>query len=94
MKAVLQSAHVAPSATSCSADPYTIHERVPIPKAVLDRVSTPAERHEMIARAAYYRAELRGFAPGGELDDWMVAEHEINALCGLIEPHPSWDSNI
>jgi len=30
-----------------------------------------------IAEAAYYRAERRGFAPGGEVDDWLEAEREI-----------------
>ena len=34
----------------------------------------------MIAEAAYYRAEKRGFAPGMELDDWLQAEKEIEAL--------------
>ena len=33
----------------------------------------------MIALAAYYRAERRGFAPGGELEDWLAAESEIDA---------------
>lgn len=31
----------------------------------------------LIAEAAYYRAEARGFAPGHELDDWVAAESEI-----------------
>jgi hypothetical protein len=38
----------------------------------------PEERREMIACAAWRRAERRGFAPGGELDDWLAAEAEIN----------------
>ena len=33
----------------------------------------------MIAVAAYYRAERRGFAPGHELEDWFAAEAEITA---------------
>lgn len=36
-------------------------------------------RDQMIALAAYYRAERRGFAPGGELEDWLAAESEIDA---------------
>jgi len=32
---------------------------------------------EMVATAAYYRAERRGFTPGTELDDWLAAETEI-----------------
>jgi hypothetical protein len=34
----------------------------------------------MIAQAAYLRAERRGFAPGGDLEDWMAAEAEVDAL--------------
>jgi hypothetical protein len=34
----------------------------------------------MIAEAAYYRAEKRSFALGQELDDWLEAEKEIEAL--------------
>lgn len=36
-----------------------------------------AQRQAMIAEAAYYRAERRGFAPGHELEDWLRAEAEI-----------------
>lgn len=34
----------------------------------------------MVAVAAYYLAERRGFAPGFELDDWLSAETMIDAL--------------
>jgi Protein of unknown function (DUF2934) len=49
-------------------------------KRRMDAVSgetDPATRREMIAVAAYFRAERRGFRPGGELDDWSNAEEEI-----------------
>jgi hypothetical protein len=36
------------------------------------------ERRRRIAEAAYYRAEQRGFAPGGEESDWIEAEKEID----------------
>lgn len=36
------------------------------------------DRHSRIARLAYYKAEKRGFAPGGELQDWLEAEQEID----------------
>jgi hypothetical protein len=39
-----------------------------------------AERRNMIALAAYYRAERRRFASGHELEDWLSAEREIDAL--------------
>jgi hypothetical protein len=36
------------------------------------------ERRSMIERAAYFRAEKRGFAPGEALQDWFAAEAEID----------------
>ncbi len=39
---------------------------------------TTTLRDELIRTAAYFRAERRGFAPGGELDDWLEAEREID----------------
>ena len=42
-------------------------------------VTLPRSREAMIATAAYYLAERRGFAIGGELDDWLAAEKEINS---------------
>lgn len=36
-----------------------------------------AERREMIATAAYFRAQKRGFEPGRELEDWYAAETEV-----------------
>jgi hypothetical protein len=45
------------------------------------RVQVSAEgRREMIAQAAYLRAERRGFAPGLETEDWLTAELEVDAL--------------
>ncbi len=41
---------------------------------------TPAEREEMVAVAAYYLAERRNFAPGGEEADWLLAERQIECL--------------
>jgi len=40
------------------------------------------ERQMLVARAAYFRAEKRGFAPGGELQDWIEAEAEVLRLIG------------
>jgi len=39
-----------------------------------------SERQSMIAEAAYYHSASRDFAPGHELDDWLAAEAEIEAL--------------
>jgi hypothetical protein len=37
-------------------------------------------RRALVAQAAYLRAERRGFAPGGEVEDWLAAEAEVDAL--------------
>ena len=37
------------------------------------------QRQQRIALAAYFRAQSRGFTPGGELEDWLVAEKEFEA---------------
>jgi Protein of unknown function (DUF2934) len=41
-----------------------------------------SDRLQMIAEAAYYRAEARGFISGDELQDWLDAENEIDRLLG------------
>ena len=49
--------------------------------AVTVRVTVSAEiRRGMIAEAAYLRSERRGFATGSEVEDWLAAEQEIDAL--------------
>jgi hypothetical protein len=45
---------------------------------------TPEEKHHLISKAAYYRAEQRSFAPGYELNDWLNAEVEIEMT--LLKP--------
>lgn len=37
-------------------------------------------REQMIAEAAYFRAERRGFAPGNEMSDWLEAESAIEGV--------------
>jgi hypothetical protein len=44
------------------------------------------ERCRMIAEAAYFRAARRGFAPGGELEDWLAAQREVDALLEASRP--------
>lgn len=52
--------------------PAGSNQPLPLPTSVAE-----AARQRMVAEAAYYRAEKRGFAPGQELDDWLAAEAEI-----------------
>lgn len=54
----------------------------PVPPALVDQDL----RRSMIAQAAYYRAERRGFAPGSETEDWLAAEREIDAALMLGAP--------
>jgi hypothetical protein len=67
-----------------SARPNGVEE----PKAALAPEATahdPAQRHALIAEAAYYRAEQRRFEPGHELEDWLDAELDIER-----SPRPAW----
>lgn len=41
---------------------------------------TPAQLEHMIAEAAYYRAEHRGFQSGDPQQDWLEAEVEIKRM--------------
>lgn len=38
---------------------------------------SPEQLWKQIAEAAYYKAKARGFAPGGEVQDWIEAEAEV-----------------
>jgi DUF2934 family protein len=40
--------------------------------------ATPTQHRQMIAEAAYFRAEKRGFRCGDELRDWLDAEAEVS----------------
>lgn len=40
----------------------------------------PEIRRAMIAEAAYFLAEKRGFSPGDEIQDWLEAESQIESL--------------
>lgn len=47
----------------------------------------PEERWKMIAVAAYHKAEKRGFAAGGDMQDWDEAEKEVDKLIyGRVAP--------
>lgn len=42
----------------------------------------PEALRAMVAEAAYFRAERRGFLPGAEMDDWLSAEAEVLTRLG------------
>ena len=56
-----------------------------------DTCVTPDLRQSLIAEAAYYLSERRGFQPGHELDDWLNAERQIDAAIG---PDPASSSAL
>jgi hypothetical protein len=37
-----------------------------------------SSREALIATAAYYRAQKRGFRAGHEIEDWLAAEREVD----------------
>lgn len=41
---------------------------------------TVEQRHNYIEVAAFYVAQRRGFAPGNPIDDWAMAEREVDSL--------------
>ena len=53
-----------------------------IAQGALRHPINPEVKRLMIAEAAYYCAERRGFAPGGELQDWLEAEAQVKAVLG------------
>jgi hypothetical protein len=41
----------------------------------------------MIAEAAYFKSERRGFVPGNEIADWLEAERDVEAILnGMSQP--------
>lgn len=64
----------------------TAHPRKPRAKKAAARPTgapievSDEERWRMIAVAAYHKAQTRSFTPGREVDDWLEAEAEIDAL--------------
>ncbi len=55
--------------------------RKPRTSAATSEVSLE-HRRDLIAEAAYLRAEQRGFAQGDPQEDWLAAEREVDLLLG------------
>jgi hypothetical protein len=47
---------------------------------------TPDLRRKMIAEAAYFRAQRHGFRGGSPVEDWLVAEREIDSQIWSGQP--------
>lgn len=67
-------------------EPTLVHADI-VRMAKVEAENRAHERHDVIATAAYFRAQLRGFEPGHELEDWLVAEAEVvhTRQLGLME---------
>lgn len=70
------SAQSPPSSAAAAAGPSA--GTAALPDGAAAAFIEPERRHAMIAEAAFFQAERRGFAPGCELDDWLAAEREID----------------
>lgn len=56
--------------------------------------SRAALRKSMIAEAAYFRAERRGFEPGHDLEDWLEAEVEVGNALQLTAMSPGEETAL
>jgi len=73
----------APTSTKSAAKPVESSSVAPAKAAaakpaVAKPALSPAERMKMIAEAAYYLAQKRGFSSGNELSDWTAAEKQVD----------------
>jgi Protein of unknown function (DUF2934) len=64
-----------------NAGKITLHKPATVRKASAAALPslTEEQRRAMIAEAAYYMAERRGFESGHELEDWLYAESQLEA---------------
>jgi Protein of unknown function (DUF2934) len=47
---------------------------------------SPEQVYLLIQETAYFKAKERGFAPGGEVQDWIEAEAEVRRRIGRSAP--------
>jgi hypothetical protein len=68
------------TSASASAAKPAAKEAVQIkPAAKVGKAVSPAERQRMIAEAAYYIAQKRGFSAGQDVQDWTAAEKKVDS---------------
>ncbi|MDE2052551.1 MAG: DUF2934 domain-containing protein [Gammaproteobacteria bacterium] len=70
------------SSTTSAATPESKPNSDSKPNALLGRSLSPVTadtRRAMIAEAAYYIAEQRGFGSDREVEDWLLAEKQVEA---------------
>ena len=76
-----------PAKSSAPKNPATVAATKAAPAAAAPaapkpsgKAPTPAERAKMIADAAYFLAQKRGFGGGKEREDWLTAEKQVDEL--------------
>lgn len=79
--------HATASVTSAAAEKKAAaagqtRKLAPVPKEGADAGTGTHDWQDMIATAAYYRAEKRGFAGGSAEEDWYEAEAELRERFG------------
>ena len=73
-------ANPATTAATRSAGKLKLTKAIPISDTLAAHAAVAADqRHSMIAVAAYYIAQHRGFEAGHELEDWLRAESQIES---------------
>jgi Protein of unknown function (DUF2934) len=64
--------------------PMTDTERAAVPESIrwtqTAHERSTASRRDRIAVTAYYMSEARGFTPGHDATDWLLAEEKIDAI--------------
>lgn len=73
-----------PRRPACGGERVSSAAKKPLDIKAYVHPATQGWRDPMIRRAAYFRSLSRGFQPGNELEDWLMAEREIEDLiaCG------------
>jgi hypothetical protein len=79
-KTLEQTAASAPAKTTRTSTNTSTSTKKTTAKAPRPTEVTEDMRRSMIAQAAYLRAERRRFTAGDEVEDWLAAEAEVDAL--------------
>lgn len=61
--------------------------------SLTESADPPFDRQAMIATAAYYLAQRRGFMTGYEVDDWLAAERQVDVQLALAKLDPGHASS-
>jgi hypothetical protein len=70
-----------------------LHEQI-VRMAAAEAISRAHQRRSIIAEAAYFRAEKRGFVLGHEMEDWLAAEIEVANVLQLVTLAPGEEPGL